>query len=229
VRFVELARLLLEGNTQTKEPFMFRNTTIGITIAAVAAIILWAPAPASATEPPAEDDCGILCGDPFGLEAMRDYYSPSLSVTGGFVADAPVVTTVTLPDGTLDAITDPGVDLPTVPDLPSAPVEPTAPAPVDPEPSPEPAPVDDTHETDSASSSEVAEESSATETTTTTALPTIQDDDVDGAAVAVMDLAPNQGPGEAFDPAMAALFGALGTLGLFGVGLAAFAIGRRGA
>ena len=45
----------------------------------------------------------------------------------------------------------------------------------------------------------------------------------------IIDLTPNQGPGEAFDPAMAALFVVTGTLGLFGVGTAAFAIGRRGA
>ena len=209
---------------------MFRKTTISITIAAVAAIVLWAPAPASATEPPAEDGCVIVC-DPFGLHAIPDYYSPSLDVTGGLVADAPVVTVVTLPEGTMDAIADPGVDLPTVPDLPSPPEEPPAPAPADPVPAPEPAPVDSppadhTHETDSASSTELADDSSAIETTTTTAWPTIQDDDVDETAVAAIDLTPNQEPVEAFDPAMV---GALGTLGLFGAGVAAFAIGRRGA
>jgi hypothetical protein len=207
---------------------MFRSTTISI--AAVATIVLWAPTQASAAEPPAEDDCVILCGvDYLGLDAMRDYYSPTLDVTGGFVADAPVVTVVTLPEGTLDAITDPGIDLPTVPDLPSPSEEPSTPAPVDPEPAPDSAPADHTHETDSASSSEGAEESSAIETTITTPLPMIQEDGVEKAAVAAIDVTSDQGPGEAFDPAMAALFGALGTLGLFGVGTAAFAIGRRGA
>jgi len=210
---------------------MFRTTTtISITIAAVAAIALWAPAHASAAEPPAEDDCVVLCGvDNLGLDAMRDYYSPSRDVTSGYVAGAPDVTVVTLPDGTFDDITDPGIEVPTVPDVPRPSEEPSTPAPVDPEPAPEPAPVDHTHETDSASSSEVAEESSATETTTTTAIPVIEDEDIDEAAVGAIDLTPAENSGEAFDPAMAALFGALGVLGLFGVGAAAYAIGRRGA
>ena len=227
---------------------MFRKTTISIMIAAITAIILSAQAPASAEEPFVEDHCFPLCGVARSVHDLGSVLIPAPPFGGtedppgaGLVFGLPGVgdgtpdVTVTLPDGVLNSLVDPLTGLadpgPALPPLtleePPAPTDPTDPV------EPEPAPVDPPHavhtdETGSANSEEPADEDRALEPTTTTASPVIQDDDVDEVAVAAIDLTTDGDTGEAFDPAMAALFGALGALGFFTVRTAAFVIGRRG-
>ncbi len=178
-------------------------------------------------------------GDPFGAGLPAD-------VPG--VGDGTPDATITLPDDVIDGMADIHPVPPLILDLDGLPIGSTdpddesesgsepVPEPHTDEPAPEtvPAHVDHSDAPESADTAQATEpireiESTTTSTPTTATVPTDQqDDDVDKVVAAAIDLTTSGDSGEVFDPAMAALFGALGALGLFTVGTAAFVIGRRG-
>lgn len=212
---------------------MFRKTLITVTIAAAAFLALGSPAPASANG----WECAV---NPFACGPGPINPPPTFDagVVGDFVITLPgdTLTIPVLPDDVSDAIIEgPSIDIPQAGlpnfDLPEA----IVPGPVDEPPAAEPAaPVDETTTTTAAPVAEepvVGSESFSTDeahgaptTTVTTGEVT---DAMSNIQVAEAIAAPGADQGGSFDPMMAALFGALGSLAIVLLTLSAFAAGRR--
>ena len=248
---------------------MFRKSIITITIAAAAFVTFGSSAPADAhaidcwLEPlhciidvatpdrdrgPVEEDTTL---DPGAVAAAAGidigsvlFPVPAIPpLTPGGVStdiDPGVVIVPALPDGVLDAITGPVVDLPPierlpidppaapesteppaeVPETPEAPATPVAPA------APE-APAA-TPETDSSTvTTEPTAQAEASTSTSVAVQEETSDDDADESAEALLDTAALADATSSIDPMMAGLFGMLGALALMLVVFAAFVAGRR--
>jgi hypothetical protein len=241
---------------------MFRKSIITITIAAAAFVTLGSSAPADAhaidcwLEPlhciidvatpdrdrgPVEEDTTLDPGAVAGAAGIDIgsilFPVPAIPpLTPGGVStdiDPGVVIVPALPDGVLDAITGPVVDLPPIETLPIDPpaapesTEPPAEVPAVPE-TPEapvaPATPAATPEADSSTDTTVAPAVVEASTSTSAA---VQEEVNDDSAEALVETAAVADATSSIDPMMAGLFGVLGALALMLVVFTAFAAGRR--
>ena len=242
---------------------MFRKSIITITIAAAAFVTLGSSAPADAhaadcwLEPlhciidvvtpdrdrgPVEEDTTLDPGAVAGAAGIDIgsilFPVPAIPpLTPGGVStdvDPGVVIVPALPDGVLDAITGPVVDLPPIERLPIDP--PAAPESTEPpaeEPATPVAPVAPvapaaTPVTESSTDTTVAPAVVEASSSTSVAVQDeTNDDQADESAEALLDAAAVADATSSIDPMMAGLFGMLGALALMLVVFTAFAAGRR--
>lgn len=227
---------------------MFRKTITTLTLSAIAAVVmvtLSAPAPASAIEP-------VLCfvdiptciaeaAGVFDDDEPETEPAPviELDVTGGVVSDAVIETVMQLPEGVVDALSAPSVEIPSDVDLEAALAPPTDDGGDDegadevlPDAVPEteiatdPAP----ETTDDPAPVVAAEQVSVPEAQQV--VVSVSDPGTATAAngeetVAAVTLTTDADSSVGLDPMMAALFGGLGVLALVMIMLAAFSRGRR--
>jgi hypothetical protein len=244
---------------------MFRKTTITMSLAAAAFVAIGSSAPADAhaidcwLEPthcivdlvtpdrdrgPVEEDTTLDPGTVAGVVNidLGGLFFPepedSSLTPGGVVTDIGpgIVLTPALPDGVLDDITGPVVELPEV-ELPpleipgdddtDTPVEPATPEAPEPAGSPdEGRTVSTTPASPSGDASEAAT-SEASPTTTVAAQDEPTDSQTDESIEAILNTDAVTDASSSFDPAMAALLGMLGALALTLTVFAAFKAGRR--
>ena len=222
---------------------MFRKTLITVTFAAVATVAMSIQMPGTASA--AIPDCTL---NPLGcgVEEAADGagITVELDVDGGFVSDADIGAVMERPEDVADALTTPTVDVPSVPELPSA-TEPGPDAESD-------ADADADAESDAsdvdATDTGTSEPASGASPTTDAEPPRELEHGDEAAnpvapttdsavgiahtgetAVAAADSATLVQAEQAFGPGVAGLLGALGALVLVAVVLTAFALGRRGA
>ena len=227
---------------------MFRKTITTLTlspIAAIAMVTLSAPAPASAIEPMLcfvdIPTCIAEAAGAFDDDEPESEPAPviELDVAGGITSDAVIETVMRLPEGVVDALSEPVVELPSDIDLEPATASPTdegsgseGAEEVLPDAAPETAAAPDPapETTDEPSPVVTAEPSSAPEAQQVTVSVILADTttatDSEEAAAAVSLAADVDSPNE-IDPMMAALFGGLGVLGIVAIMVTTFSLGRR--
>ena len=233
---------------------MFRKTITTLTlsaIAAVAMVTLSAPAPASATEPSdyisspgwMPECVAAILGFPCDVTIpdLTGETTPTveLDVTGGVTSDAVIETVMQLPEGVVDALSEPVVEIPSDVDLEPAIASPTdersgsegaeemlPDAAAETEVATDPAP-ETTDEPRAVVTAEPASVPEAQQATGSVILPdTTTATDSEEAAAAVSLAADVDSP-DGLAPMMAALFGGMGVLAIVMIMLTAFSLGRR--
>lgn len=227
---------------------MFRKTITTLTlsaIAAVAMITLLAPAPASAIEPGLCFVDILTCiaeaAGAFDDDEPETTPVPALEleVTAGVTSDAVIETVMQLPEGVVDALSEPVVELPSDVDLEEAIASPTddgsdsegadevlPDAVPETEVATDPAP-EATDESSPIVTAEPASVPEAQQVTVSVSVPGTTTATSGEEAVAAVSLTADVDSPNGLDPMMAALFGGLGVLAIVMIMLTAFSLGRR--